>query len=465
MAEYDIAVIGAGPGGYIAAIRAGQLGARTVVIERAELGGTCLNRGCIPTKAMLSSAALYLQTKRLGEMGLTLQGEVVCDWSAIQQRKNKIVQTLRNGIAFLFRKYKIEQISGEATLAGTNKIAFRNQQNQSGEIIAKKIIIATGSKPALIPAFNIEHTHIFTSDDAVSLERLPESMIIVGAGAIGCECATLFSAFGVKIILIELLPRILPLTPLPESITQRLTAVLKRRGVEIITNAKISSLVVKNSQVEANLQTAQSISAEMALVSIGRELNTNNIGLEQVGIKSGPGNAVIIDEFMRTNHPHIYAVGDITGKQQLAHLASRQGVIAAENACGKTDLEPINYQAVPWCIFTEPPIGFVGASEQELQQKGIEYKVAEFPYQAIGVAHCRSELEGRVWLIADTRTQRLLGGSIYGYAAPELIHLVALGMGNSLTIKEMQRLICAHPTFAETIGESLEALSFLPLHL
>ncbi|MCX7766640.1 MAG: NAD(P)/FAD-dependent oxidoreductase, partial [Candidatus Sumerlaeia bacterium] len=307
--------------------------------------------------------------------------------------------------------------------------------------------------------------HILTSDDAVNLERLPDKMIIVGSGAIGCEFATLFSAFGVKIILIELLSRILPLTPLPESIAQRVAVGLKRRGVEIITNAVISSLVVKDNLVQARLQTGQSISAEMALISIGRELNTNNIGLEDLGIKLGPKNAVIIDDFMRTNYPHIYAVGDITGRQQLAHLASRQGIMAAEHACGKIDLEPINYQAVPWCIFTEPPIGFVGASEQELQQKGIEYKVAEFPYQAIGVTYARGELEGRVWLIADKRTQRLLGGSIYGYSATELIHLVALGMVNSLTVKEMQRLICAHPTFAEVLGESLEALTFLPLHL
>lgn len=461
---YDVAIIGAGPGGYVAAIRAGQLGAKTVLIEKSLLGGTCLNYGCIPSKTMLASAEAWLMMRRLQKFGIYLDGKARFDWQVIVERKNRVVRTLRNGIQALLKKNNVEIKKGTARLLNPTKILITPEEGEPEEVQAKKIIIATGSRPAQIPAFNIDRKQILVSDDAFDLQELPESMIIVGAGVIGCEFATLFSAFGVKITIIELLSRVLQLTPIPATITQKITNIFSRRGVKVITGTKISSLSVENSKVVADITNGEKFTAECAIVSTGRELNTQGIGLEDIPLGLTPQGAVSVNENMQTTHPDIYAIGDITGKQQLAHLASRQGILAIEHCLKGTGLEPIRYETVPACVFTEPPVGFVGPSEADLQKQQIDYKLVEFPYRALGVAYARDELEGSVWLIAEKKSERILGGGVFGLGAPELIHTIAMGVANSLTVKEMNRVVFTHPTFAEAIGESLESLHFAPIH-
>jgi len=344
---YDIAIIGAGPGGYVSAIRAAQLGARTLLIEKSLLGGTCLNYGCIPSKAMLASAERLLMTRRLQKFGVHLEGRVRFDWQAIVERKNKVVRTLRNGVGALLKKNKVELKTGTAQLLSTTKILITSNEGNAEEVEAKKIIIATGSRPAQLPGFNIDRKHILVSDDAFDLQELPGSMIIVGAGVIGCEFATLFSAFGVKITIMELLPRVLQLTPIPNTVAQKITNILNRRGVKVVTETKISWLSVEDGQVVAEISNGQKYTADKAIVSIGRELNTRDIGLEEIPIELTPQGAIRINEFMQTSNPDIYAIGDITGNQQLAHLASRQGILAVEHCLGKTAPEPIRYSAVP----------------------------------------------------------------------------------------------------------------------
>ena len=464
MSVYDTVVIGAGPGGYVAAIRSAQLGLKTAVVEKEALGGTCLNWGCIPSKTLLTSAELYLKASQMEQFGITFSGELKCDWQKIVQRKTRILQTLRNGIRFLLKKNGVELITGMGLLGNSNTVCVRDSDGEMGEYEAKKIILATGSKPARIPAFNIDGDRILTTNEIFDIPSLPPSMLVVGGGVNGCEFATMLSAFGVRVTLIEMLPAILQLTPLPETVTRKVAAQLKKQGVEIVTGAKIASLRVEDGHVAAELEAGVSYTAEKALVTIGRERMTTGIGLENAGLETGRGGCITVNEFMQTANPDIYAIGDITPHIQLAHLASRQGILAVEHAYGKEGIEQIDYDAVPACIFTHKPVAYVGRSEAEHTQCGTDCRSVEFQYRSLGIGHVKDETDGCVWVTAEKGTERILSGGVYGYGAPELVHTIAAAVANSLTVTELNRVVYAHPTFAETIGESLEALHFKAIH-
>ncbi len=462
---YDVAVLGAGPGGYVAALRAAQLGAHTLLVERSYLGGTCLNWGCIPSKTMLASAELLLKSRKFKNLGLSIDGKVSLDWHAVVDRKNKVVQTLRSGVDMLLKKNKVELKRGYGRLSSLTSISITGDNGGKEEIAANKIIIATGSFPTEIPEFNIDRKTIITTNEVFDLQDLPETMIIVGAGVNGCELSTLFSIFGVKVILIELLPSLLQLTPIPQSIRQRMATNLKRLGVHIVTDARISSLKVEEGHAVTHLDDEGQFQAERAVVTIGRRLNTLNIGLQEVGIDFGPRDSILVNEFMQTSHPDVYAIGDITGNLQLAHLASRQGILASEHAMHRPHVAPLNYNHIPACVFTDPPVAYVGPGEVELREQNIDFDVFEFPYRVLGIARAKDTLEGSVWMFAEQKSRTILSGGVYGYGAPELIHIIAIGVANNLTVEQMMRVVFAHPTFAEGIGECLEGFGYGPINI
>jgi dihydrolipoamide dehydrogenase len=462
-ALFDVAILGAGPGGYVAAIRAAQLGARVCVIEKGEIGGTCLNRGCIPSKALIVAAERYKEIRNAARFGLRAK-DASFDWYAIIKRKDAVVEQLRNGISFLFKKHKIELVTGTGLIVSPNRIdvALNNSSPQSIE--AQHIIIATGSEPAHIPTFHIDGKDIITSTEALSLPALPKSMLIVGGGVIGAEFATLFASFGVEITILEALPRMLATTDLDETIAKHAQALLKRSGVRIVCGIKIKEIhsAADENLTVATLEDGSRYQAEKTLVSIGRSLNTKTIGIENCGVTLGRSGEIIAAETMQTTSPGIYAIGDITGKWQLAHVASHQGMVAAANIMGRT--ATMNYDAVPNCIFTSPPAAYVGISEQAALERGEDIITSRFSYKALGRAHAQGETEGLVKIIARKRDDKILGAHILGSAAPELIHEISLALRYGVTAKQIAEAIHAHPTFSEGLMEACENLYGLGIH-
>jgi len=458
--RYDIAVIGAGPGGYVAAIRAAQRGASVALIEKDAVGGVCLNRGCIPTKTLITAAKRYKIIREADEWGFST-GNVSFDWKAIVARKDRVVAQLVSGVEFLLRKNKVHLIRGRARLERQNHIVIETPGG-SEAIEADKSILATGSEPAMIPAFHIDRKYVVTSDEALIWDTLPESVVIVGGGVIGCEFAMLFNTFGVKVTILETLPSILALTSLSSFIIKRLQSIMKKGGISLVLNSKIKEIRVNVAAVTVTLEDGRTFSAEKALVSIGRSINTKGLGLGDVGVALGSHGEVIINDKMQTNIPGIYAIGDMTGKAQLAHLASFQGIVAAEDATGNE--ANINYEVVPSCIFTDPPAATVGISTEEAKERGIEAGVGRFPYRASGKAVSSGETEGFIEAVAEKASGLILGAHILGEGAPELIHELALAMQYNLTVRDVMQLIHAHPTYSEAIGEACESIFGISIH-
>jgi dihydrolipoamide dehydrogenase len=460
---YQIAIIGAGPGGYVAAIRCAQRGASVALIEKDSLGGVCLNRGCIPAKALIATAKYYKSIQSAHNWGIKT-GDVSFDWESILKRKDQIVLQLRRGIEYLLKKNKITLIRGAARLIDPKRIRVEN--NKTSTILeAEKIILATGSEPVRIPLFPFDGIHVITSNEALSLEKLPESLLIVGGGVIGCEFSTIFSAFGVKVTIVETLPNLLELTSLDPFIIRHLSGIMKRQGISIKTSSPVQEIKVDNKtgSVQMILKTGETLTSEKALVCIGRRSNTRDLGLEDLKLNLTDKGDVIVDGKMRTSIPGIYAIGDMTGKWQLAHAASFQGKVAAEHATGGEDLEMMQ-DIVPSCIFMEPPAAAVGLSEKEAQKRGIETVAGEFPYRALGKALTTDETEGWVKVVAEKSSGRILGAHISGHSAPELIHEFALAVQYGLTTSDIAKVIHAHPTYSETIPEACEAILGISIH-
>lgn len=460
---YQITIIGAGPGGYVAAIRCAQRGASVLLIEKDSLGGVCLNRGCIPTKSLIATAKYYKFIQNAHDWGIKT-GDVSFDWKAIVNRKDRIVLQLRRGIEYLLKKNKITLIRGSARLTGPQKIQV-NTHNDSINLKAEKIILATGSQPVQTPIFPFDGIHVITSNEALSLSSLPESLLIVGGGVIGCEFASLFSAFGVRVTLVEALPDLLALTSLDPFIIRQLGSIMKRQGITIKTNAPVEEIKVDKTtgSVHTILKTGETLTSQKVLVSIGRRSNTRNLGLEEIELGLNDNGDVVIDEKMRTNIPNIYAIGDMTGKWQLAHAASFQGKVAAEHATGGKVLG-IEEDIVPSCIFTEPPAATVGLSETEAQKRGMETVIGEFPYRGLGKALTTDETEGWIRIVAEKSSGRILGAHLLGASAPELIHEFALAIQYGLTASDIAKVIHAHPTYSESIPEACEAIFGVSIH-
>ena len=456
-----IAVLGAGPGGYVAAIKAAQLGASVTVIEDTEVGGTCLNRGCIPTKALVASAEVLDKAKNIHDFGIELNGDVMPNIQKILERKNKIVNIQVKGIRGLFKSWGIKILDGKGFIVSANKIRVALKDGGAEEVETDKIIIATGSRPAQIPIFPFDGEKILSSDDALNLNNIPSSLLIIGAGVIGCEFAFIYREFGSEVTMVEMMPR--AVSTEDEEISEILEKELKKKKIKLITNIKVEKVEVKESSVQAFLSDGRAIEAEKVLVSIGRAINSKDIGLENIGVKTGQRGEIIVNDKMETSIKGVYAVGDVTGGIMLAHMASKEGMIAAENAVGGDAV--INRSVVPAAIFTSPEIASVGLGEKQALDKGYRIKIGRFQFRALGKAHAMGEISGLIKIIADEQNDKILGAHIIGPHASDLIHEIALAVNKGLTVKDIADTIHAHPTLSEGIMEAAEDVHDSAIHV
>lgn len=456
-----IAILGAGPGGYVAAIRAAQLGAEVIVIEKSEVGGTCLNRGCIPTKTLIASADLLYKARNASDFGLELNGSIEPDIRKVIERKDKVVSTQVKGIRGLFRSWGIKCLDGRGFILSPRKIKVTLKDGSVDEIEADRIIIATGSRPAHIPTFPFDGKNILSSDDALVIDKIPSSILIIGAGVIGCEFAFIFREFGSDVTMVEMLPH--AVSTEDEEISAILERELKKRKIKLLIGVRVEGVDLKNNIISARLSDGKTIEAEKMLVSIGRAINSDNIGLEDTGIKKGQKGEILVDNRMQTNVEGIYAIGDVVGGLMLAHVASREGIVAVENAMGRSS--QIDYNVVPSAIFTSPEIASVGLRERDAAQRGIKVKIGRFQFRALGKAHAMGEISGMIKLIADEETGRLLGAHIIGPHASDLIHETAVAIEKGLTAKDIAHTIHAHPTLSEGIMEAAEDVHNSAIHV
>lgn len=468
MAEFDVAVVGGGPGGYVAAIRAAQLGRSVCLIEKDQLGGTCLNRGCIPTKALVASVQALETAKRLAEFGVEFGGqggdcgggEARARFDRMVARKDRVVARLRAGIGFLLKKNKVAVIAGTGRMMGPGRIEVDAKEGPA-EVRARDIIIATGSKPVIFPSFGYDGRVVITSDEALDFQDVPESLLIVGGGVIGCEFAFIFSSLGSRVTVVDIMPTILPMED-PDS-AAAVADSLKKRKVVVRTGVKIERIAVEGDEAVAVLDNGERLSAARVLLSVGRRANSEGIGLEDAGVEIGKRGEVVVNDQMATNVPGIYAIGDVVGKVMLAHVASAQGIVAAQNIAGAD--RRMSYAAVPSAIFTSPEVASVGLNERQAKEEGFDVRVGKFPFTASGKALAMGEAEGFVKIIADGSTDRILGIHIVGPHATELIPEPTMAVRMKMTVAEFARTIHAHPTLAEAIGEAAEAVHRMAIHV
>ena len=462
MSEIDVVIIGGGPGGYVAAIKAAHLGLKAVLVEKDKLGGVCLNRGCIPTKALVSTAELLNNLQRAEEFGIQLK-DYSFDFPAVMKRKDMITRRLSSGVEQLMKANQVRVVKGEGQIIEPGKAEVTDTAGQKEVIKTKNIIIATGSSVMKLPIPGLDVEGVITSDKALSLSELPSRMIIIGGGVVGIEFAGIFKALGVEITVVEMLPRIL--LPIDEEIARRLTQILKRKGIEVLTDCKVKGIKKNNQNLEILVSTTdgeKKLETEKVLLAAGRVPELGNIDVQGLGIELD-GKAIKVDEKMRTNIPGIYAVGDVVGKIMLAHVASREGIVAVENISGKEVL--MDYKVVPNCVFSMPEVASVGLTEEEARKENDNIKVSKFPFMANGKALGMGETEGMVKIIADGDTLELLGLHILGAHASDLITEGTLALSMEATAEEIINTIHAHPTLAEAIAEAAEGILGKPIHL
>lgn len=469
--SYDLIVIGAGTGGYVAAIRAAQLGLKTAVVERQKaLGGTCLLWGCIPTKALLEHAHALKIVQHAADWGIGLGGVTpALDVTAVHARKDKIVSGLTKGIESLFKKHGIAWIKGTARLAGQGNVVVSGGDDQ--ELTGKHIIVATGSSPRSVPGITIDHTRIITSDEAIHLKEVPGSIVIVGSGAVGVEFASIFNRFGSKVTIIELLPRLVPVED--EAVSAELARSFKKQGIAAQVGTKVTRAEVKGSSVTLDAQGGDgkslTISADYLLVATGRGPVTDGLGAEGLGLELQRG-YVKVDQYYRTNVDGISAIGDVitfgegTRHPQLAHVSSAEGILVAERIAGH-DVRPINYDHVPGCTYCDPEIGSVGLTEKAVRDSGVDVQVGSFPFRVLGRARMADELDGFVKIVADKKYDEILGVHIIGPRATELIAEAVLALRTECTVEELIRTIHAHPTMSEAVGEAAHATHGAAIHM
>jgi len=465
-----IVILGAGPGGYVAAIRAAQLGAQVTVIERETLGGVCLNCGCIPSKALLSVVELGDKAKKAADIGLLLDGSSIAyDVTRMVARKNKMVDGLVKGIATLFKTWNITVLPGSGELTDSRSVRVVKRDGSDTTISGDAIVIATGSSWPNLPLFPVDGTRIITSKDALDAERVPATLLIVGGGVEGCEFAALFSGMGTGVVMVEMMPRILPLED--EEISATMSKELAKRGVTIHVGTTVEKVERRERSVTALLKNGMSVETEQVLVSVGRGLNSKGIGLERVGVAVGTRGEIVVDSRMETTVPGVYAIGDVVGKAMLAHVASAQGKVAVENILGHP--REIDYRVVPAGIFTLPEIGRVGLTEgqakDDARSRGenpeTAVAVGRFRYAGLGKAQATGDTAGFFKIITDVGSGRILGAHILGAHATDLIHELALAMEARLTVSQVADMIHAHPTFAEGVLEAAEDVTGMAIHL
>ncbi len=458
MQKYDVVVIGAGPGGYPAAIRAAQLGASVAIIEREQVGGTCLNWGCIPTKTLIASSEIYHRSIHAKHMGVTANADY--DYSVMVDRKAEIVAKLQGGVSMLLQSNGIDVIKGTATFKSRNKIVVKGKgKAKDKEIEAGSTIIATGST-SVVPGFIPKSKNIVESRKFLDIKELPDSLLVLGGGVIGCEFACMAAQLGVKVTIVEMLDDVLFM--LDADVRSEIRKVMEKElKITVLTGEPMQDIKASKDEVSGKVGD-KTLSAEMLLVSIGRAPVTDGLGLKNAGLATDERGCIEIDEYCRTKAATIYAIGDVTaGSTQLAHAATSQGVTAAENACGENVKAE---KSVPACIFTVPECGVVGISEQEAKEQGIKVKIGKYAFGGLGKAMAAGETVGFVKLLADPETDQILGAHAVGAHATELISEAAVAIRSELTVEELGKTIHCHPTFSESWMEAAHALHGVCIH-
>ncbi|WP_060678436.1 dihydrolipoyl dehydrogenase [Virgibacillus halodenitrificans] len=469
--EYDLVILGGGTGGYVAAIRAAQIGMQVAVVEKEKSGGTCLHRGCIPSKALLRSAEVYRQTKQASEFGIDTENTTL-NFSKVQERKESIVSNLHQGVQGLMKKGKIDVFEGYgrilgpsifSPMPGTISIEYANG-DENTMIVPKNVLIATGSKPKSLPGLTLDGTYVMSSDEALQMEELPNSIIIVGGGVIGIEWASMLADFGVKVTVIEYLPHILPTED--EAIAKEVEKQLKNKGITFVKSAKVlpETLEINNMvSIEAEIDgEKKDFNADKMLVSVGREANTTNIGLENTDIVVDKG-FIQTNDYYQTKETHIYAIGDVIGGMQLAHVASHEGIVAVEHMADQKP-QPLNYNNIPSCIYSNPEAASVGLTEKQAKEAGFQINVGKFPFKAIGKALVHGESDGFVKVIADKTTEDLLGVHMVGPHVTDMISEAGLAKVLDATPWEIANTVHPHPTLSEIMGEAALAVEGKQIH-
>ena len=465
MSDYDVIVIGAGPAGYVAAIRASQLELKTAIIDKEWLGGVCLNVGCIPSKALLKNAEVA-ETLRNGgkEFGFSFDN-LNLDFSAAVKRSRQVSNRLVRGVGFLMKKNKIDVHMGTARFSSKNSVLVTDEDGDKKELKANHIIIATGANPMLIPGIEVDGKKVLTYVEAILQERLPKSVIIVGSGAIGVEFATIWNAYGVEVTIIEMLPQLVPLEE--EEVSKELEKSFKRKKIRVMTNHKVESITTNDEGVRVKVSSDDSeenIEAEQALMAIGFKPNSSSLGLEEIGVQTNEKGAIEIDDTMATNIPGIWAIGDVTAKLMLAHVGSAQGIVCAENIAGAQTAK-LDYEMMPRATYCQPQIASFGMSEKQAVERGYEVKVGQFPFQANGKALGLGESGGWVRIITDQKYGEILGAQMVGPEVTELLPELTLAQMMEMTTSGIARNIHAHPTLSETLMEAAHAVEGHAIHI
>jgi dihydrolipoamide dehydrogenase len=445
-----IVVIGGGPGGYVAALKAALLGAEVTIVEKGKVGGTCLNVGCIPTKALLACSDVLNTVRGAGKLGVNVEGDIKADFNTIMERKDKIVTQLVKGIEFLFEKRGVKLVRGLGKLVSNKEVEVTKEDGTKETIPADKIILATGSVPVVPRFLPYDGKNVITSDEVLNLKEQPKSIIVVGGGVIGCEIGQFLNRLGTEVKIVEMLPQLLPLED--EDVSKILQRGFKKEKLKFFVGDGIATVEVGENNVVATLSSGKKVEAEKMLVAIGRRPYTEGLGLEELGIQTERGK-LIVNEYLETNVEGIYAIGDLTISPDLAHVASRQGIVAVENAV-LDKKKKISYKAVPGCVFTEPEVASVGMKEKQAKEAGINYKIGKFEFRGLGKAQAMGKLEGFAKIITDEKDV-IIGAAIIGERAADMIGELTVACELGITAEQLGEVIHSHPTLSEAIMEAL----------
>jgi len=466
--QFDVTIIGSGPGGYVAAVRAGQLGLKVAIIEKepdARLGGTCGLRGCIPTKALLNAAHLYQKAGEFEHFGLKVK-DLSYDWTAVQKYKSDVVAKNSAGVTYLMKKNKATIFNGFGKIVGKGKIEVALNDGKKETIETKNIVIATGSVVRPIPGFETDGKQVVNSDHILELTKVPKSLVVMGSGAVGSEFASVYHRFGTDVTLVELLDRIVPLED--AEVSKELQRAFKKQGMKVETGLKLDKLEKTKSGVKVSGKNAKgdtvTLEAEMLLVAVGRMPYTEGLGLENTKVKVSPKGTIETNEYCETAEQGIYAIGDVLPTAQLAHLASKEGILVVEKIAGKK-VEPINHHLVPNCTYCDPEVASVGLTEEKAKEAGYDVKVGKFPFSASGKARILGETDGFVKIVAEKKYDEILGVHIIGPHATELLAEACVGMALETTADELGRIMHAHPTVSESVMEAAEGVHDLTIHM
>jgi dihydrolipoamide dehydrogenase len=462
--QYDLVIIGSGPGGYVAGIRAGQLGLKVAVVEKDPfLGGTCLHRGCIPTKSLLENADIWQKVQKAKEFGITV-GDVTIDWSVAQTRKQNVVDQNAKGIEFLFKKNKVERVTGFGRVVKPGVVEVTAEGGATKRLETKNIILAMGSVPRDLPHIKSDGTHIINSDHILRIDRIPKSMLVIGAGAVGSEFASIFSRLGTKTTIVEVMPQLLPIED--DEIAKEFTRIFKKKGIDVFTDAKVLSCEVGENGVTSTIEVKgkqQTIETEVVLSATGRRAVLENCGLENTKVVISQRSMVEVDGYMRTAEPGIYAIGDIVPTPALAHCASAEGILAVEHMAGN-DVRPINYNHVPNATYTDPEVASVGLTEKKAKELGHDVKIGKFPFTANSKGKIIGDANGLVKYVVDAKYDEILGVHIVGPKATELIAEACAALELEATSESIAKTIHAHPTLSEALMEAAEDVQGHAIH-